>query len=239
MPTPEAPLARVFHNLDRWRHLPAYQLERRADIFFSVYLVDILREVTGADLDDALIPELPIKRDLVFPDRPSNQSVKVDYAVFTRARDKVYLVELKTDDSSRRTEQDAYLEAAKRLGFRPIVEGIRQILRHTSAHQKYFHLASALSALGYLALPDDLPTFIYPTTRPGLTKRLEAIAVIGPASDVELVYIQPNAPTTSTHLTIDFERFAQHVERHDDEVSRLFAESLRRWGTGAGARSLA
>jgi hypothetical protein len=30
------PLDRVFENLDRWRHLPAYQMERRADIFFSV-----------------------------------------------------------------------------------------------------------------------------------------------------------------------------------------------------------
>lgn len=36
-------------------------------------------------------------------------------------------------------------------------------------------------------------------------------------------------------LTIDFDRFAQHVERHDDELSRLFAASLRRWKTPAGA----
>jgi hypothetical protein len=31
------PLDSVFAHLDRWRHLPNYQLERRADIFFSVY----------------------------------------------------------------------------------------------------------------------------------------------------------------------------------------------------------
>jgi len=32
------PLQTIFRHLDCWRHLPAYQLERRADIFFSAYL---------------------------------------------------------------------------------------------------------------------------------------------------------------------------------------------------------
>lgn len=32
----------LFDNLDTWRHLPAYQLERCADIFFSLYLPDLL-----------------------------------------------------------------------------------------------------------------------------------------------------------------------------------------------------
>jgi len=55
------PLDAVFGNLDRWRHLPAYQLERRVDIFFSVYLKGLLEEVTGVALEEELLPELPIK----------------------------------------------------------------------------------------------------------------------------------------------------------------------------------
>ena len=33
---------RIFDLLDGWRHLPAYQLERRADIFFGLFLPDVL-----------------------------------------------------------------------------------------------------------------------------------------------------------------------------------------------------
>lgn len=32
----------IFDWLDRWRQLPAYQLERRADIFFALYLPEII-----------------------------------------------------------------------------------------------------------------------------------------------------------------------------------------------------
>ena len=34
----------VFELLDDWRHLPAYQLERRADIYFAMYLPELLAE---------------------------------------------------------------------------------------------------------------------------------------------------------------------------------------------------
>lgn len=36
MPPDEDPLAHLFALLDQWRHFPAYQLERRADVFFAV-----------------------------------------------------------------------------------------------------------------------------------------------------------------------------------------------------------
>ena len=57
----------VFANLDRWRHFPAYQLERRADIFFSVYLPEALAKVTGVEIDPRMIPEFPLKLDLIWP----------------------------------------------------------------------------------------------------------------------------------------------------------------------------
>ncbi len=42
------PLDIIFRHLDHWRHLPSYQLERRADVFFSVYLT--------VECDDHVIP---------------------------------------------------------------------------------------------------------------------------------------------------------------------------------------
>lgn len=32
----------LFDRMDNWRHLPSYQLERRADLIFSLYLPEVL-----------------------------------------------------------------------------------------------------------------------------------------------------------------------------------------------------
>ncbi len=45
----------LFDRLDAWRHLPNYQLERRADIFFSLYLAEALEEKYGTDTQDPSI----------------------------------------------------------------------------------------------------------------------------------------------------------------------------------------
>jgi hypothetical protein len=229
------PLDVVFRHLDRWRHLPAYQLERRADIFFSVYLKTVVEEFVGVPLEDEIIPELPIKRDLIWPELKTEKSVKVDYALFAKDRGRVFFVELKTDGGSRRDAQDHYLEMAKKMGFRPIVEGIRSILMKTSAHQKYHHLAVSLARLGFLNLPHDLASHIYPSPGPSLASRLCEITVNPLDVPIEVIYVQPEKSTADR--CIDFEHFAGHVARHDDPLSRLFAEHLRRWKDAAGARA--
>jgi hypothetical protein len=123
----------------------------RADVFFSVYLKAVFEEeFPGIALEDEIVPELPLKRDLIWPDRATNLSVKVDYALFAGDRSRVFFVELKTDGASRRDAQDDYLEAARRIGFPRILEGLRAILLTTTAHQKYHHLAASLARLGYM-----------------------------------------------------------------------------------------
>ncbi len=37
----------LFNRMDAWRHLPNYQLERRADLFFSLYLPEVLEAKLG------------------------------------------------------------------------------------------------------------------------------------------------------------------------------------------------
>jgi len=49
----------ISDNLDVGRKLPAYQLERRADIFLSIYLPDILSNKFGVRVE-GVIPEFPI-----------------------------------------------------------------------------------------------------------------------------------------------------------------------------------
>jgi len=227
------PTTSIFSNLDRWRHFPAYQLERRVDIFFSVYLKALLEEVTGVALEDDLLPELPIKRDLIWPEFAGHSSVKVDYALFAKDRSRVFFVELKTDAGSRRERQDHYLETASRLGFRKIIDGFCAILLKTDAHQKYHHLASALARLGYLTTPNDLRQFIYPSPRVGLSMRLAAIQAAGVDSVVEVIYVQPEV--TEGVRVVDFAQFAEFVGRHPDPLSQTFAAHLLKWRAEAGS----
>ena len=79
-------LAAVFDLLDRWRHFPSYQLERRADIFFALYLPGIIQRALGVKVDARMIPEFPIKRE------DNNQSTKVDYFLLSEDRTRAFLV---------------------------------------------------------------------------------------------------------------------------------------------------
>ena len=58
-------------------------------------------------------------------------------------------------------------------------------------------------------VPSDIESFLYPRTRPGLTKRLRDIDLCEVNPDIKIVYIQPES--TGDDLTIDFKRFARHV----------------------------
>lgn len=228
------PLDTVFDHMDRWRHLPAYQLERRADIFFSAYLAEVITGFTGVPASKRMIPELPIKRDLIWPEHPTSKSVKVDYCLFAEDRSKVFLVELKTDVGSRRDAQDTYLERSVEIGFKAIVEGIKEIVLATSAHQKYAHLLAELEHHGCVRLPEDLLDFLYPTAKRGLRDRQKDIEVLVQEDEfeVEVIYVQP---LLGSGRCIDFEMFAAYVERHEDAVSKAFGDSLRRWRVQAGA----
>lgn len=218
-------MEQLFGNLDRWRHLPAYQLERRADVFFSLWMRDVVQQHTGLELEEVLLPELPVKRDLIWPDHPTSKSVKVDYALFTRDRTETVFVELKTD-ASRRSEQDAYLTRCSEIGLRPIVEGVRDILLATTAHQKYHHLAHELAELGFLELPGDLADFTFPAARPGLTEHLKQVRVPPFDCGVRVLYVQPEPDGPAT---IGFGQFAEVVRRDDDLIAQQFAGYLLRW----------
>lgn len=37
----------IFNLMDSWRRLPSYQLERRADLFFALYIPQALEEKLG------------------------------------------------------------------------------------------------------------------------------------------------------------------------------------------------
>ena len=224
----------LFELLDRWRHLPNYQLERRADIFFGLYLPELLANRFGQPIA-GVVPEFPVKRDLIWPSHPTNKSVKVDYVALAEDRRRCYFVELKTDAASRRDTQDHYLERCGELGFTAILDGLISIVKASSAHQKYFHLLSKLAELGCLNLPPELAEFVFPQARRGLREVQDQIETcVDPGEfELEVVYIQPLSPENDSDNVIGFEEMASWLDGKD-EMAQVFAEYLRRWTVPAG-----
>ncbi len=236
-------LKKVFDNLNDWRNLPAYQLERRADIFFSLYLKEVVEDfgkkklrMPELELSEIIIPEFPLKKK-----GKSNQSVKVDYALFAKDRSTVFFIELKTDNGSTRDEQEKYLKQAKEDGFPKIMNRLKKIFAATTDYEKYFHLARKLERLGLLSLPEGMEDKIFKESRrQGLKKMIEEIDIertneYSPA--IELLYLKPIEEEKDQFPVIDFDFFASHVELHEDTLSCLFAKSLRGWKQKPGLRA--
>ena len=224
---------RMFDTLDTWRNLPAYQLERRADIFFALFLPGVLESFLGRPIRRQIIPEFPVKRDLIWPDTPSNQSLKVDYLALSEDGESAYLVELKTDAASRRDQQDHYLHVAADLGLTKLLEGYIKNLQNTSAHQKYFHLTNALASLRLLQLPPEVQQFTYPKPKPGLRAQLRRITTGEVPQQLKVVYVQPTGGGADG--VIDFDFVATHLEAMESAFAARFALSLRRWRRPAGS----
>lgn len=200
----------LFDNLDRWRHLPAYQLERRADAFFAIYLEDIVQARFSSEVE-GIIPEFPVRIGTIRPGSASNQSFKIDYLVKLKHEGRILLVELKTDSASRRGTQDQYLRDSKAVGFNALLQGVLEIYSATRAKKKYRCLLEELQALGMVRKSDQNSYVVVPSD-----------------SEIEILYLQPNTGDENED-TITFAEAADIITANEDEVSRRFAESLRRW----------
>lgn len=208
MKNPE--IDQLFDLLDKWRLLPNYQLERRADIFFALYLSQILQQSLGLSSKPKIIPEFPIKKGLISTKKYPNQSVKMDYLVI--CHDKVLMIELKTDITSRRPNQDTHLKEAKKANIKKLVNGILDIYDASKSKIKYRRLMKVLEEVGWLKQENggwkniswDMP--------------------------IEIVYIQPKKTEKDNDITvIDFEEVAVIIEKNQTPVAQRFAQSLRTW----------
>jgi hypothetical protein len=217
----------LFDRMDVWRHFPNYQLERRADLFFAPYLVEVLEARLGFPLCPDLIPEFPVRIGTIYPDDPTNnQSCKIDYVALSAARDKVVFVELKTEARSRRDKQDEYLLAAQKAGLRALLQGLLHIFRVTKSKRKYFCLLAYLERMGLLRLPEGMKEIMAQPTLRGVTKASRQVEInINPAESF-IRYVQPNGTARNV---IPFRDFAEVVRKHDDPMSQRFARSLLEW----------
>ncbi len=206
-------LSFVFDRLDQWRCLPDYQLERRADLFFSLYVPEVLAAVLKKPIRPGLVPEFPIKQE------KSNRSDKVDYLAATADGMKLALVELKTDCNSTRREQFEYLVRGAQKTGAELLEDLRTIRKASKARPKYDALIAATMQLGLSEIRADVIGENHP------------VVLIAPHEDFKgrkearAMFKQADVPF---HV-VTFEGFRETVLKHDDPLSLRFAESLDHW----------
>ena len=243
----EVSLEGVLDLLDRWRHLPAYQLERRADVLFAMFLPKVLERCGASNL--CLIPEFPIKKSLVGNDRTS-QSIKVDYLAISKDLTRAFIVELKTDMMSIDQKQVEDLKRASRKGMAEIVSGLKCIVLAKSVtakpeiRGKYFNLLTYLEHFGLIDIPDVdglknlIPSGKYNSEE--YKDRIEEIRLKG-APSIKLVYVIPEEPEKPQSCWLHgipkvyFKEISEHAKNTGGTVGGVFAESLERWRVPAGA----
>ena len=232
----------IFENLTQWRNLPNYQLERRADIFFSLYLSDIIEFKTGINDIWHFIPEFPVAIKVISEkingqQTVNNKSYKIDYLAIGENSNKVIFLELKTDNSSRQKKQDWYLQAAKEAGLGNLLKGLIDIFVATKSREKYYHLFLMLKNIGLLNFDPMLETKIRErqtaTEVEAEINKIEVMVNEKSGMKPEILYIQPEG--TATNI-VNFENVAEVIlKKYNDPVSIEFAKALTHWSkTKAG-----
>ncbi|MCM1302408.1 MAG: hypothetical protein NC226_11905 [Bacteroides cellulosilyticus] len=214
-------LTKLFDLLTDWRELPAYQLERRADIFFALYLDDLLKHCGYFAPDERLtiIPEFPAKH------ADSHQSDRIDYMVYSER--KIVYVELKTDNRSIRSEQAEYLHNIQQKDLKEVFGNIISIYHATAARKKYLKLIEKLDRWIDYDKAQQVEN--------RCTLRYDNIAQV---ESVKVVYILPTKDDRYEHRQICFDtpiyfdtliEMLRLPEYADDPIAQAFADALAKW----------
>ena len=202
-------IGKIFELLDDWRGLPSYKLEPRADIFFALYLPEIIKIFFKRNISYRnIIPEFPLLKkrfdDNYNESKDGNRSKKVDYAVFCRGE--LFLFELKTDMGSRETKQgtvqEDYMISATFVTPSELINDVKDIIEsvsNKSYRKKYNHLISKAN---------DLNMQFQPTK-------------------VIAVYIQPCLPSINSKSIeiLTFKKIRECLNNLDEH----FAKALEKW----------
>ncbi|MCK4636196.1 MAG: hypothetical protein KAT32_05025 [Candidatus Moranbacteria bacterium] len=201
---------KLFDFLDDWRNLPAYQLERRADIFFAIYLDKIIEKILGEKID-LIIPEFPVRVGEISERHPElNKSFKIDYLTYSKKENKVYLIELKTDQRSRREKQDWYLKRASEIKVKGLVNGLIKISKATNQKVKYNNLLDKIEKIGWIERDNK--------TIKNLNIEIEP----------SIIYIQPLNKENEKSI-ISFDDIIKALSDSNDLLTKRFIESLEKW----------
>ena len=233
----------VLRQLDEWRHLPAYQLERRVDIFFGMFLPKVIEKRFGVRVDD-VIPEFPLHKGKLGISE-DNRSINVDYVVFGSEGHirRIFLVELKTDINSLDEKQLKRMMEARRIG--DLLEGVGEAAQNSKSKPKYAHLIWRLLKLGCLRFSENEVAKEVRNIRwdsPKLSPFFEDLTADTPwrNADVDFVVILPTEPEKSKQSqvpdgfeVITFTQIADILVSRNEPfgsgVASVFSGFLRQW----------
>ena len=227
-------------QLDQWRHLPAYQFERRVDVFFGLFLPEVIERRFKAP-SGKLIPEFPLHKGKtrISEDCGDNQSVNVDFAVFCSKPEgkRIFLVELKTDMHSINEAQLRNMVKAKEAKSKNVFCGVIKAARASAAPRKYAQLIWRLSEIGCIAVGPKFCDMRMENPRPGLAGNFKALSVADKWTDaaIELILISPKRvdntdkyPYSEFHC-LEFAEVAELIEESRPPFGAEFAEYFRKW----------
>lgn len=208
---------KILKNLDSWRHLPKYQLERRADMFFGLFVRYIVASHLNIALHSTIIPEFPYKNSA------RNTTVNFDYLLFSEDLSTAYILELKTDAGSVSDDQLIYLKKVKEENdFCSQMTDILAVAGKSNQGSKYDHLFRILKNI---KLMDDNRQ----TTKSVISVE---ILFLSPKLDVKSydkvrAVVDPDG--SGERNIISFNRAAYLLENKGGTVECLFASYLKKW----------
>ena len=235
----------LFRTLNEWRHLPAYQLERRVDVFFGMFLAEVIEKtfcVSGANV----IPEFPLHKGSISNNSGNNRTANVDFAVFAEKENEkhIFLVELKTDIESLNEKQLTTMRNAKAIAKSSgLLNGVKKAAIASNSKHKYAQLIWKLLKLDCLHLDaeSDLTEKCMNKGKRGLKSVFKELSVGEKWVDasVHLVVILPEKPKPKFEELLkgicriyfcDFSKKMSEVEeRIDSDFESEFIKFMDIW----------
>ncbi|MBF0430757.1 MAG: hypothetical protein HQK83_05730 [Fibrobacteria bacterium] len=218
-------IQQVFNRLEAWGQLPSYQLERRIDIFFSLYIPEALEQKLGKSFSSLLVPEFPFLKKLADKKIKNYQSFRIDYLALDTYGETAILLELKTTNKSRNKTQDTYLQAAQKKEFKHLLKGVIESFKHADAdgRVKYFELLKLLEELEQIRIPDNMKEIMARKNKTGLKVTADSIEIVSRIKNTKVIYLQPQGNRPGI---INFAEFKTVVDKHRDKLSRNFSRIL-------------
>ena len=123
---------------------------------------------------------------------------------------KVYLIELKTDQRSRREKQDWYLESASKIKVKGLVSGLLKIYKATNQKVKYNNLLDKIEKVGWIQ------------------RNKKTIKNLDIEIKPSIIYIQPLNKEKEKSI-ISFDDIINALSDSSDILTKRFIESLEKW----------
>lgn len=214
-------LDKIFEYLNDWMKLPKYQLERRVDIFFSIYLEEILSKKLeiGKEQIKEILPEFPLRKEKK-TGKEIYASNNADYAVFVAKNEKIkmYLVELKTEMDSISGIQKEYYKTAKGKKLKEILKDIIEIEKKSDQWRKYDYLLGKLERLDLIKINKD--------NGKNYRKEWKVITDNISKDKIEVIYITPINPENCEYTNITFKDVREFLKNGEGEFVKNFINLL-------------